>query len=120
MKFVYKENYFPFRLFHFLEHSLQPVLELASVFSASHKRPHIQSQQCLILQAFRDITVGNSLRQSLRYSCFSHSGFTNEDRVIFGPPREDLHKSSDLIIPTNDGVQFTFSGLFCYIASKPL
>ena len=45
-----------------------------------------------------------------------HTWLPNEDRIVLGSARQDLHCSSDLIITPDDRIQLAISGSRCQIS----
>ncbi len=69
----------------FLHHGLEPFFKLAAIFRARHQRAHIQHQQRLVEQGLGDITVNDTLRQTLGNGGLAHTGLADQHRVVLGP-----------------------------------
>ena len=87
MKFIDEKNDLPVAVFDFFQNGFQTFLKFTTVFGACYQCPHIQSKYDLVFQAIRHIPAHNTLCQSL-YSCrLTYTGFTDENRIIFGLTR---------------------------------
>ena len=51
----------------------------------------------LVFQGFGNVSAHNRLRKSFYYCGFTHPGFPDQDRVVFGAPRKDLHYPFHLV-----------------------
>jgi hypothetical protein len=91
-------------LFYFLEDGFQSLFEVPSVLGTSHERAHIEFDKFLILEGLWYITFDDSLCKKFYDSSLADSGISYEDRIILGPTRENLHRTSQLIITTDDRV----------------
>ena len=68
----------------FLQHGLQPLLELAAVFRARDQRAEIERQQLLVLQAFRHVAVEDAQRQTLDDRGLADAGLADQHRIVLG------------------------------------
>ena len=49
---------------HLFDHSLQPLLKLASVLRAGNQRSHVERQQPAVLEGLGHVAGGDALRQA--------------------------------------------------------
>src|SRR5687768_3772326 len=85
-----------------LQDRLQALLELASILGAGDQRSHIESKNLLVLQAFRHIPADDALRQALDDGGLADTWLTDQYRVVFCAPAEDLDDAADLFVAAND------------------
>ena len=83
---------------HFLQHGLQPLLELAAVFGAGDQRAHVEREQLLVLQAFRHVAVDDALRQALDDGGLADAGLADQHRIVLGAAREHLDGAADFLV----------------------
>ena len=75
--------------------------------ASSAMRPH-----ALVLEPFWHLAVDNALGKSF-YNCgFTHTGLTNEHRIVLATTLQYLNGPTDFIIATNHRVQFASLGTF--------
>ena len=91
-------------LFNVVEHGLDTLLVLALVLGPGHERAHVQRED-LAQQVRRHIPVDHALRQALDHGRLTHTGVTNQHRVVLGTPREHADHPADLVVTPNHGVQ---------------
>ena len=94
----------------FLQHGLQPLLELASVFGAGYEGCHIQRQELFASQAFGDVAVGYALRQAFHYGCFAHARLADEHGVVLSAAGEHLDGAADFLVSPDHGIELVLGG----------
>ena len=110
MDLVDEQDDLPFLLRKVIEHRLEPLLELTAELGACDQRSHVERQQALVLQALGHLAVDDALGQTL-YDCgLSDTGFTDQHRVVLGPPLQHLHRPPDLIVAPDHRVEFALLG----------
>ena len=102
----------------FLHEAFDAFLELAAEFCAADKIAEVD-----IDNAFIEETVGHIILNDLDGQTFDdgglpHSRFADEDGVVLFAAAEDLGDAHDLIIATDDGIQFILLGEFGEILSE--
>ena len=55
------------------------------------------------------------MRQTFDNRCLTHTGFTNEDRVVLCSTGEDLQHAANLVVATDDRVEFARLGAFAEV-----
>ena len=118
MQLVDEKNHIPFRFFHLLDNRLQAVFEFSAILGARDQSTHVQSNQTPVFQGFRNITGFYSQGEALHDGGFADTGFSHEDRIVFGAAGKDLYDPPDLIIPTDDRIQLSESGEVCQITAE--
>ena len=96
----------------FLQHRLEPLLELTSVLRAGHHRSEVEADQTLALQGLRHVVVRDPLREALDHCGLAHARVTDQDGVVLGTTRQHLHDATDLGVAPDDRVEPAFSGRF--------
>ena len=112
MKFVDKQNDRAGGFFDFSQNRLEPFLELASELGACDQRAHVETDQPLVFQAFRDVVFNDSQSKPFRNSRLSNAGFANENRVVLRSSGKNLNRSTDFRVSTDNRVQLALSGEF--------
>ena len=75
---------------HLLQHGLEPLLELAAVFCAGDQRTHVERQELLVLQAFRNIAVDDALGEALDDRGLADAGLADQHGIVLGAARQHL------------------------------
>ena len=119
MDFVDKEDDFPIALDDLLHDTFEPLFEFALVLGARDKRAHVQGIDLPALEVLWDVPVHDLAGDALRNSGLADARFSDQDRVILGPSREDLQHPPDLVIPPDDWIQLAFGGQVVEIDGKP-
>ena len=109
VQLVDEENDEPLRIGDFLEHRLQPFLELPAVLCARHERAHVERDDTLVLEAFRHIPPDDPAGQTLDDGGLSNSGFADEDGVVLGSPRQHLNNAADLLVTADHRIELALS-----------
>ena len=70
----------------FLDHAFQPFFKFSLEFGPGDQGTHIEGIDLLGFQVFRYIPVDDPVSETFGNGCFSHTGFPDEDRVVFRSP----------------------------------
>ena len=109
MKLVDEGDDLPFGVVDFLQNCLQALLKLTAVFSTRNDGCHVERNQLLPLQGISDVASDDALGQALHHSGLPHAWLANKDRVVLGAPGQHLRHPSDLLVATNDRVEFSLT-----------
>src|SRR3954470_8484132 len=82
-----------------LEDLLQPLLEVTAVAGTGDERTEVEGVELLVLQRLGHLPLDDALGQALDDGGLADAGLADEDRVVLGPPGEDLHDPLDLLGP---------------------
>ena len=82
----------------FLQHGLQPLLELAAIFRAGNQRAHVEREQLLVLQAFRHVAVDDALGEAFDDRGLADAGLADQHRIVLGPARQHLDGAADFLV----------------------
>ena len=88
-----------------LHDAFQTLFELTLIFRARDKGAHVQGIDLLGLQVLRHVAGDDVLGDTLRNGGLAHARFTHQDRVVLGPPGEDLEHPPDFVVPADDRVE---------------
>ena len=97
---------------------LQALFEVTAVTRTSNERTEVESVELLVLESLRNVAGDNRLSEALHNSRLTHTGFTNEDRVVLGTARENLHHALDFLLTTNNRVKLAFAGSLSQVATE--
>ncbi len=109
VQLVDEQEHLTFGRLDFLQDSLEALFKLASKFGSGHQRAHVQHDQPLLFEAFRDVSLHDSLGQPLHDRGLADAGLTDEDRVVLGAPGQDLNHAADLLVASDDGIELPLS-----------
>ena len=92
------------------EDGLQALLELTAILRASNHRRHVEGDQALVAQGFRDIAGNDALGEAFDDGRLTNAGLTDQNRVVLGTTRQDLDDATNLVISPDDRVELAFAG----------
>src|SRR5690606_4301390 len=104
-----EENDLPIGVCHFLDDRLETFLEFALVLRTGNQQTHIQGDNGLVFEVFRNVSVDNPLRQTFYDGGLTDTGLTQKDRVVLCPARKNLQNPSDFVIATNNRIDLSLS-----------
>ena len=88
-----------------LEHRLQALLELTTVFRAGDQRAHVEGEHRPVAQPLRHVPLHNALREPLDDRRLADARLADQHRVVLALAREDLDRPADLGIAADHGVE---------------
>ncbi len=92
----------------FLYDAFKPLLEFALIFRAGNQRTHIEGEHLAVLEILRDLSVDYLGRDAFGYGRLAHTRLADEDRVVFRAPAQYLKHAPYLLVPPDDGIEFSF------------
>src|SRR5699024_11099632 len=95
-----------------IEDSLEALLEFTAVFRTGDHGAEIQADEGLALEGFRNVTCDDAAGQALHDRGLTHTGFTDEDRVVLGAAAEHLDYTTDLLVTADHQVDLALAGEF--------
>ncbi len=110
VQLVDEEDDAAFVLRHFLEHGLQPLLELAAVLGAGQQARHVEHQHALVLQRLRHFAIDDALRQAFDDGRLADAGLADQHRVVLGAALQDLDRAADLVVAADHRVELAQAG----------
>ena len=90
---------------HFLEHRLEPLLELAAIFRAGDQRAHVEREQLLVREAFRHVAIDDAQRQALDDGGLADAGLADQHRIVLGAARQHLHGAADFLVAADHRIE---------------
>ena len=106
VQLVDEQNNLPLRLSDFLQHGLEAVFEFAAEFRACNQSRQIQRHQPLGFQHIGYVARNNALRKTFGDGRLADARFTNQNRIILGAPRQDLHHAANLFVAADHRIEF--------------
>ena len=92
----------------FLDHALQPLLEFALVLGACDQRAHVQGEDLAALEVLGHLPVHDLGGDAFRDGGLADTRFADQDRVVLGPPAQDLQHATDFLVAADDRVELSF------------
>ena len=117
---VDEEHDHPGRLGHFIQHRLEPLLELAAVLGPGDQGAHVQAHQTAVLERLGHVAGHDALREPLGDGGLADARFADQHRIVLGAAREDLHGAADLLVPPDHRIELADLGLGRKIPSEAL
>ena len=94
----------------FGENGLQAFLELTAIFRAGNQRAHVERHQPLVFERFRHVAIDDPERQTFRDCRLADAGFTDQDRVVLGAPRQHLDRTTDFVVTPDHRIKLALAG----------
>src|SRR4028118_336066 len=88
-----------------LEHLLEALLEVTAVARPGDEGAEVEGVELLVLQRLGHLALDDGLGQALDDGGLADAGLADEDGVVLGAPREDLHDPLDLLGAPDDRVE---------------
>src|SRR5690606_28812475 len=89
---------------------LQSLLEVTAVAGAGDERAEVEGVELLVLQRLGHVALDDRLGEALDDGGLADAGLTDQDRVVLGAAREDLHDPLGLLLTADDGVELAVAG----------
>ena len=106
MNLIYIKNYLTLALNNLLNNRLKPLFKFSLILGARNKSAHIQRVEHFVLKVLRHISINYPLCQALSYGCLSNSRFSYKNRIVLCPSAKNLQNTPNLLVPSNNRVQF--------------
>ena len=116
--FVDEEDDLAIRAGDFVQHRLQPFLEFTAILRACDQRAHVQRHELLVAQGFRHVAVDDAQSEAFGDCRFADAGFADQDGVVLGAARQDLHGAANLFVAADDGVDLALFRRFGQVAGE--
>ena len=101
-----------------LEDLLQALLEVAAVAAARHQRAEVERVELLARQRLGHLVGHDALGQALDDGRLADAGLADEDGVVLGAARQDLHDAFDLFCTSDDRVELAVAGELGQVAAE--
>jgi len=99
----------------FLEHLLQPLLEVAAIAGSREQRAHVEREHGCRGQHFRHLAVDDAFRKPFRDRGLADAGFADEQRVVLLPAAQHLDGAVDLGIAPDHRIDLAVARLLVEI-----
>ena len=110
VELVDKENDCSGRLLDFPQNRFQPVFEFAAILGSGQHPAKIQRDHLLLFESLRNVPGDDALRQSFDDGGFAHTRLSDQHGIVLGSARQDLDDPPDLVVPSDDRIQFAAPG----------
>ena len=95
----------------FLEHLLQPFLEIAAIAGARQQRTHVEREHGRRRQDFRHFAIDDALCQTFRDRGLADTGLADEQRVVLLPAAQHLDGAVDFGITSDHRIDLAVARL---------
>ena len=116
MKLVNKENDV-FCAANLVHDRLDPLLELAAIFCASHHQCEIEGDDLFITEKFGHLAGDDFLGKTFSDGCLANARFTDEDG-LFLVRRHRIWMTRSISRPADDRIEFILLGKFGEVATE--
>ena len=82
VELVDEQNHLALRVGDLLQDRFQPFFELAPILRAGHERAHIERDDLLVLESFRDVAANDASGQPLDDGGLADAGLADEDGIV--------------------------------------
>ena len=120
VQFVDEEHDLAFGVDDFLEHRLEPFLELAAVLRAGHERPHVERDDALVLEAFGDVAADDADGQAFDDGRLADAGLADEHRVVLRAAGQHLHDAADFLVAPDHRIELALARQVRQVAAVAL
>src|SRR3989338_772243 len=103
---VDEEHHFAFGALDLLHDGFETLLELAAIFRPGDERSRVKRCELLSFERFRHVAACDTLGEPFRDRGFADTRFADQYRIIFRAAGEDLDDAADLVIASDDRVEF--------------
>ena len=93
-----------------LEDGLEPLLELAAVLRPRQQRADVERDHLAVAQRLGHVAGDDPLGEALDDRRLADAGLADQDRVVLGPPGEDLDDAADLVVAADHRVELAVLG----------
>ncbi len=94
-----------------LQDGLEPLLELAPELRPGDQRPEVERDDLLVAERLGHVAPDDPLGQAFDDRRLAHAGLADQDRVVLGPPAQDLDHPPDLVVAADDRIELARAGL---------
>ena len=107
---VDEENDVALSVGHLFDDALESFLKLTFVLGTGDEGTHVERVELFVLQILRYITTHDALGEALDDSRLTGTRFTDQNRIVLGAARKNLQHTANLLITSDDRVEFALSG----------
>ena len=88
---------------------LQALLEVTAVARTGDERAEVERVDLLVLERLGHVVLDDRLRETLDDGGLADAGLADQDRVVLGAAREDLHDPLDLLLAPDHRVELVLA-----------
>ena len=103
-----------------LDYVLEALLKLTAILGARNEARQIEHPDILVHEVLGHVAGCNLLSQALDDGRLAHAGVAQNERVVLGAARKDLHHALDFLFATDHGVELTVTRLLREIGGELL
>jgi hypothetical protein len=93
-----------------VQDGLETFLEFAAILRTGHERTHVQGEERLVAEAFRDVAVDDTLGEAFDDGGLADAGLADEHGVVLGAAGKDADDAADLFVAADDGIHLARAG----------
>src|SRR5215213_567021 len=116
VQLVDKQNYLALRVLNLFQNGFQTIFKLTTILRTGKHRAEIECDEFLVTQCLRHVTGDDALCKTFDDRCLTDARFANQYGIVLGPARKDLDRATNLVVTTDDGIQFSFACGFGQVA----
>src|SRR6185369_11098751 len=116
VQLVDEENDLALRVLDLFQNGFQTIFKLATILRAGEHRAEIECDEFLVTQCLRHVAGDDALRETLDNRCLTDARFADQYGIVLGSARKDLDRATNLVVTTDDWIEFSFSRCFGQVA----
>ena len=97
---------------------LEALLEVTAVAGAGDERAEVERVDLLVLQRLGHVVLDDRLRETLDDGGLADAGLADQDGVVLGAAREDLHDPLDLLLAPDHRVELVLARSLREVAAE--
>ena len=117
MKFVNEKNNAAFARRNFTQNCFESFLKFTAEFRSCKQRANIKCNDPRSTHRLWTVTIHDALRESFCDRSLANARLANQHRIIFRPPRQDLHAPANFFITADDGIKLSVGSKFVQVFS---
>ena len=94
-----------------LDHVLEALLELTAILGARNETRQVERPDILVHEVLGHVAGGDLLGQTLDDGRLAHAWIAQDERVVLGAARKDLHHALDFLFAADHRIEFAVARL---------
>src|SRR5207244_12690327 len=115
---VDEDDDLPGRVLDLAQQPADALLELAAVLGPGDQAAEVDLVDALRAQPLGHVAAHDPPGQALDDRGLADARLADQDRVVLGPPREDLHDPADFVVAPDDRVELALLGMPGQVAAE--
>ena len=103
-----------------LDHVLEALLKLTAILGARDKTRQVERPDILVHEVLGHVAGSYLLSQALDDGRLAHAGVAQNERVVLGAARKDLHHALDFLFAANHGIELAVARLLREVGGELL